>query len=154
MGMAGKKMPEEAKRKLSASWTPERKAAHAKEKSELPFDDRWRNQLQSALANRWERDRGKPITKDHKAALLKGSKRRWEQWRAKGKPKLAWTDRNAKRLEFDGKILTITEWSRETGIKRDTITARLKRGWSVSDALSLSVSWEKLQDRVITQEAA
>jgi hypothetical protein len=56
-GMSGKKMSEDAKRKISASWTEERKQAHAAEKSALPFDDRWRQQLRDALAARWARYR-------------------------------------------------------------------------------------------------
>jgi len=59
----GAKLSEETKQRMSAAWTPERKAKHAAEKSSLPFDDRWRAQLSAALAARWakyrrERDAG------------------------------------------------------------------------------------------------
>jgi hypothetical protein len=37
---------------------------------------------------------------------------------------------------FNGKIMTLTEWSKETGIKPSTIIQRLKRGWSIEKALS------------------
>jgi hypothetical protein len=57
VGMSGKKMSEEAKAKIVASWTPERKAAHAAEKSALPVDDRWREQLKAAIASRWAKYR-------------------------------------------------------------------------------------------------
>ena len=56
-GNRGKRLSEETKRKQSASWTPERKAAHAKEKSALPFDDRWRAQLAAAIKARWDKYR-------------------------------------------------------------------------------------------------
>lgn len=56
-GMRGKKMTEEAKRKISEKWTAERKAKHAAEKRSLPFDDRWKSQLSAALKARWNRYR-------------------------------------------------------------------------------------------------
>jgi hypothetical protein len=39
-------------------------------------------------------------------------------------------------LEHDGRRRTITEWSRVVGIPEPTISLRLKRGWSVADALT------------------
>ena len=40
-------------------------------------------------------------------------------------------------LEHDGTRHTIAEWSRITGLSRDTIRLRIdRRGWSVSDALT------------------
>lgn len=56
-GRTGQPMSEEAKRKIAASWTPERKAQHAAEKSALPVDERWREQLRIALAARWAKYR-------------------------------------------------------------------------------------------------
>lgn len=53
----GMKLSDETKRRMSAAWTPERKAAHAAEKAALPLDDRWRNQLKAALATRWAKHR-------------------------------------------------------------------------------------------------
>jgi hypothetical protein len=49
----GTKLSGETKAKMSRAWTPERKAAHAAEKSAIPVDDRWREQLNAARANRW-----------------------------------------------------------------------------------------------------
>lgn len=42
-------------------------------------------------------------------------------------------------LTHDGKSLPLVEWAAITGLARDTITARLKRGWGVSDALTTPV---------------
>jgi hypothetical protein len=53
----GMKLSEETKRRMSASWTPERKARLAAEKSALPCDERWRAQLDAARAARWARYR-------------------------------------------------------------------------------------------------
>lgn len=42
-----------------------------------------------------------------------------------------------KRLTFDGKCHTISEWSELTGISHGVIHWRLKSGWSVENALTL-----------------
>lgn len=42
-------------------------------------------------------------------------------------------------LEFEGKALTITQWANELGIKRDTLAARYKIGWSVERMLTTPV---------------
>lgn len=56
-GRTGVPTSDETKQKIAASWTLERKAKHAAEKSALPFDDRWREQLRAALAARWAKYR-------------------------------------------------------------------------------------------------
>ena len=42
-------------------------------------------------------------------------------------------------LTFDGKTLTVTQWSELVGIPRTCILARLNRGWPLDQALSLPV---------------
>lgn len=42
-------------------------------------------------------------------------------------------------LTHDGRTLTVAEWVRVTGLSKDTILKRLKRGWSVDRALSAPV---------------
>lgn len=44
--------------------------------------------------------------------------------------------RNNHRLSFNDRTMTVTEWSRETGIATSTILNRLKRGWSAEDAVT------------------
>jgi hypothetical protein len=39
-------------------------------------------------------------------------------------------------LEYDGRQMSIADWARETRINPKTISARLRRGWSVADSLS------------------
>lgn len=43
--------------------------------------------------------------------------------------------RNVVLLEFDGKELCVEEWAREIGIRGGRIRYRLKKGWSVEEAL-------------------
>lgn len=47
------------------------------------------------------------------------------------------------RLSLNGKIQSITEWSRETGVKSVTIHSRLRYGWSVERALTEPVRSRK-----------
>jgi hypothetical protein len=47
--------------------------------------------------------------------------------------------RNTRRnhlLTFKGETLTISDWAASVGIERQTVSARLKRGWSVARALT------------------
>jgi hypothetical protein len=39
-------------------------------------------------------------------------------------------------IEHDGRTLTVIEWSEATGIRQDVIGSRLKRGWTVAEALT------------------
>lgn len=48
--------------------------------------------------------------------------------------------RNNWNIEFNGKTQCLTDWAKETGIKRLTLRHRLKSGWSVEDALTVPVS--------------
>lgn len=48
------------------------------------------------------------------------------------------------KIEFGGETLTLQQWANKTGIKRETIAARLKSGWSVSDALNRGPSASSL----------
>lgn len=43
--------------------------------------------------------------------------------------------RNNHYLEYKGEKLTISQWERKQGFNRNTIYSRLKRGWSVKDAI-------------------
>lgn len=47
--------------------------------------------------------------------------------------------RRCKPVLFDGKTQTVSEWAREYGIKPSTLQERLKRGWSMFDALNIGV---------------
>lgn len=43
------------------------------------------------------------------------------------------------RIAFDGRIMTIAEWAELLGIKANTLTYRIRRGWSIADALTRNV---------------
>lgn len=46
---------------------------------------------------------------------------------------------NNHRLEFGGRVQTIAQWARETGISDHTLRARLTRGWSIERTLTAPV---------------
>lgn len=43
--------------------------------------------------------------------------------------------RNNVRIEFNGKSMTIAQWSRETGLSHACLSCRLQMGWPISDVL-------------------
>ena len=43
--------------------------------------------------------------------------------------------RSSRLITFDGRTLTLAEWSRRSGVKMSTLHARLKRGWGVDRSL-------------------
>ena len=44
--------------------------------------------------------------------------------------------RNNHVISWDGRSMTISEWSRELGINYRTLTARIRRGWALARALA------------------
>lgn len=46
------------------------------------------------------------------------------------------TRARATKVEYDGRSLTISEWSEETGISAEAIKGRLRRGWPIEMALT------------------
>lgn len=51
--------------------------------------------------------------------------------------------RNNRKLEYNGETHTIAQWSRKLGIKKETLCARLRYGWSVEKALTTKVRNKK-----------
>ena len=43
--------------------------------------------------------------------------------------------RNSRLITFDGQIKTLSEWAEIIGISRTTISARIKRGWSIERSI-------------------
>lgn len=48
--------------------------------------------------------------------------------------------RRTRRLTYMGRTMSLTQWALEVGISRDTLSARLRYGWSLEDALTKPVS--------------
>lgn len=50
---------------------------------------------------------------------------------------------NNRMLEMDGRAQLLVDWSMETGLSVQVIRARLQRGWSIKDALTLKAGEKK-----------
>jgi len=94
--------------------------------------DRWLNSYDNFLE-----DMGFPPNKSYQIDRIDndGDYRpgncRWVSRKKNGRNKC-----NNKIIEAFGERLTQAEWTERTGIKRETIAMRLKRGWSAEKALS------------------
>ena len=51
--------------------------------------------------------------------------------------------KNAVKIEYNGKNLSLTDWERETGISRHILSYRLNAGWTVEDIFNTPVSQNK-----------
>lgn len=53
--------------------------------------------------------------------------------------------RSNKFLEYDGKRLTIAQWSRNLGVTYCSLATRIRRGWSIEDAIKSHPNKRRLQ---------
>lgn len=96
--------------------------------------DRWLESYESFLC-----DMGLPPTKDHQIDRIDNngdyepSNCRWVERKVNARNK-----RNNRMITANGETMTLVEWSEKTGLKRECIAARLKRGWSTEKALGIT----------------
>ncbi|MEC9061497.1 MAG: hypothetical protein VYC55_07810 [Pseudomonadota bacterium] len=94
--------------------------------------DRWLNSFESFLD-----DMGLPPTKKHQIDRIdndgnyESSNCRWVSQAKNSRNKS-----NNRIISAFGRSQTLVEWAEETGIKRETIAMRIRRGWSEEKALS------------------
>lgn len=53
--------------------------------------------------------------------------------------------KNAVKIEYNGKNLSLTDWERETGISRHILAYRLNAGWAVEDIFNTKVSENEIK---------
>jgi hypothetical protein len=58
--------------------------------------------------------------------------------------------RNANKLTFDGKTQSIWDWVEELGLDYELVRARLRLGWSIDDALTVTFE-EAKQQRIVKE---
>jgi hypothetical protein len=51
----------------------------------------------------------------------------------------------ARKITANGKVMSATAWSKETGIKRGTILFRIRNGWSEERAVTVGL-WKRKQN--------
>lgn len=96
---------------------------------------RWRDSFDDFLADVGEKPEGDYSIdrKDNDGDYEPGN----VQWTIRTKQNR--NRRNTQLISFRGKRKTLVEWEEESGIKWVTIRARLRRGWSIRDALTVLV---------------
>lgn len=96
----------------------------------IVYTSAW-NSFDTFLAEMGERPKGMSLDRIDNNAGYSMANCRWAT-----KDQQALNKRNCVRHEHGGKNMTLSEWSRETGIGRVTLLKRLQRGVSIDLALS------------------
>lgn len=95
--------------------------------------DRWINSFENFLADMGERPIGTTLDRKDGSLGYTPENCRWATFEQQGNNR-----KTNVFLEHDGKKLTVTQWSKIVGISNKAISYRLKSGWSVKDALTIS----------------
>ena len=107
--------------------------------------DRWLESFENFLADMGERPNGKTIDRfPDKSGNYSPDNCRWAT--AKEQQHNLKNNRN---IEYKGKTLCISEWSRETGLRHCVISYRLKKGWPIDKVFETPA---KLGNRVVSQK--
>lgn len=94
--------------------------------------ERWRSSFENFLEDMGDRPTGTSIDRIDVYGNYEPSNCRWSDAKTQARNRS-----NNVRYEYDGKNLTLAEWSEITGIRSDTLNRRIKRqGWSVEEALT------------------
>jgi hypothetical protein len=95
--------------------------------------DRWRSSFEDFLADMGERPEGMTLDRfPNVDGDYEPGNCRWATTEQQANNR-----QDSVYLEHDGRRMTISQWSRETGFGLGTISVRLKAGWSVEDTLTI-----------------
>lgn len=92
--------------------------------------DRWLKSFANFLADMGKRPEGTSLDRINNDGNYEPGNCRWATAKVQAN-----NLRTNRVIEFSGERRTVSQWSDKTGIKRETITHRLKRGWSIGKAL-------------------
>lgn len=93
--------------------------------------ERWRHSFAAFLADMGPRPVGTSIERENNDGNYEPGNCRWATAIEQGNNK-----RSNRRIEFNGRTQTLTQWSREIGIKKGCLAARLNSGMSVEEAFT------------------
>jgi hypothetical protein len=93
--------------------------------------DKWRGSFTSFLSDMGEKPKGLELDRVDNEGPYSAENCRWVT-----RSQNCRNRRSCRIIEHNGVALPLTSWSEALGIRTQTIAGRLKRGWSVSDALT------------------
>lgn len=93
--------------------------------------ERWRDSFENFYTDMGPRPPGSSIDRIDNDGDYEPKNCRWATWIEQCRNR-----RNNRLIEHSGKIQTLSAWAIETGIDGDSISSRLKAGWTVADALT------------------
>lgn len=100
---------------------------------------RWKNSFQKFIADMGEAPAGLSLDRIDNNGSYEKSNCRWATPREQ-----AMNTRRNRLLDYHGQTMCVSRWSQTLGIKSKTIVSRLRRGWSVEDALGKAIAVESL----------
>ncbi len=103
--------------------------------------DRWLESYENFLADVGRRPLGCTLDRTNNNLGYFPGNCKWRTPLEQGRNK-----RNNRWITFEGETLTLSEWSRKTGLNPSTIRRRLKAGWLIERALTASITcgrWTK-----------
>lgn len=93
--------------------------------------DRWKESFGCFLSDMGERPKNMSIDRIDNSLGYSPKNCRW----ATSDEQMQNT-RATRRITFNGETMGLTAWARKVGINRQSLSDRIKRGWSLSDALT------------------
>jgi hypothetical protein len=93
--------------------------------------ERWKHSFENFYADMGEAMPGMSIERIDNNGNYEPSNCKWIPRKDQGKntSRIRW-------IEFEGKTISMADWGKITGIKENTISARLKQGWDIKKTLT------------------
>lgn len=109
--------------------------------------DRWMESFSNFLEDMGERPQDTSLDRIDFNGNYEPSNCRWANSVVQARNK-----RNNLIIDYDGTTMCLEAWAEELGIKSNSILTRLKRGWSIGQALLLEPRFEKEYDGRLSED--